>query len=116
MWCMAQLNRCDESRRSCYELQSDDISQAHVLVHQDGHAALCNFGLTGLHSLAEKEHSSDESSALHYATRAGFTETEFGGTFRYLAPEQIVDGETEGSGPSLQTDVYAFGCTCAEVR
>ena len=85
-----------------------------MLVHKDGHAALYNAGLLGLYS-TKKGHSVEESSALHYAPTTGFTGTEFGGTFRYLAREQVVESEGEVSGPSLETDVYAFACTCAEV-
>lgn len=41
----------------------------------------------------------------------GYTSSEFGGTLRYLAPELL---EKDGV-RTTATDVYALGCTCAQV-
>jgi serine/threonine protein kinase len=40
----------------------------------------------------------------------GFTSSNFGGTLRFMAPEQLSE-----EGRSTQTDVYAYACTYAEV-
>lgn len=42
----------------------------------------------------------------------GYTSSEFAGTLRYLAPELL----EEGSVRTFETDVYALGCTCMQVR
>lgn len=47
--------------------------------------------------------------APYQRSKTGFTDTEIGGTPRYMAPEQF-DGL-----PTLEADVYSFGCACAEV-
>lgn len=41
----------------------------------------------------------------------GYTSSEFAGTLRYLAPELL----EERSVRTLETDVYALGCTCMQV-
>ena len=48
-----------------------------------------------------------------FTISTGFTTTSFGGTLRYLVPEQML---SDYAGPTAQTDIYAFGYTCAEVR
>lgn len=67
-----------------------DLKAANVLVSNEIHALLCDFGLT-------KYATSSTSSALKGA-----------GSLRWQNPE-LWDGET------LQSDTYAFGMTIAEV-
>ena len=75
-----------------------DLSfQANILVGDDGHAALCDFGL----------------SMVLDGGATGFSTSNVGGTLRYLAPEQLTDDE---GGRSVQGDVYSYACTYAEVR
>lgn len=61
----------------------------------NGTACLCDFGL----------------SVIQDGTSNGFTTSEFAGSWRYLAPELLED-ETR----TFSTDIFAYGCTCVEVR
>lgn len=84
-----------------------------VVVHEDGHAALCDLGLSRLsvdmHTGVADDRSVDESQP---PPSTGLTHTVIGGTLRYLAPELL---ESPDCRPTLASDMYAFGCTCAEV-
>ena len=82
-------------------------------MHEDTRAALCDFGLSKLHAIVDHRLNPEASTRGHVLPMStGFTATSFGGTLRYLAPEQLLSDDV---GPTVQTDVYAFGCTCAEV-
>jgi len=69
--------------------------KANVLIDWKGDAALCDFGLSVM--LDERP--------------TGFTSSDFGGTLRYLAPELL-----HVTNRTTATDVYALGCTCAQVK
>jgi len=71
-----------------------DLKGANVLVGTEGHAALCDFGL---------------STVLDNGP-TGFTSSAFGGTLRFMAPEQLSE-----EGRTVQSDVYAYACTYAEI-
>lgn len=74
---------------------------------------LCDFGLSRLHAIVENDaYNSHESLTRNPWISTGFTATSFGGTLRYLAPEQML---SDCGGPTAETDTYAFACTCAEV-
>lgn len=72
------------------------LCQANILIDEKGRAALCDFGLATI--LDDQP--------------TGFTNSLVGGTDRFLAPELLNDDVCR----SLQSDVYAFGCVCAQVR
>ncbi|KAF9515230.1 hypothetical protein BS47DRAFT_1342138 [Hydnum rufescens UP504] len=62
----------------------------------DGHAALCDFGL----------------SVILDSGPTGFTSSVIGGTLRFVAPERL----TEDSGfRSLPSDVYSYATTYAQI-
>ena len=83
--------------------------KANVVVNEFGRAALCDFGLSHLSGVMQDGEIDDCLPSRPFTT--GLTSTVIGGTLRYLAPEQsITDGR-----PTTCSDVYAFGCTCAEV-
>lgn len=69
-----------------------DVKGNNVLISDDGHALLCDFGLT-------KMMPSRTSTAIKGA-----------GSLRWMAPELWEDAEK-----SFETDVYAFGMTISEV-
>lgn len=69
--------------------------QENILVDQNGRAALCDFGL----------------SIVHDGLPTGHTTSNFGGSLRYLAPELSEENSTR----TTATDIYALGCTLAEV-
>lgn len=70
-----------------------DLKATNILIHDDGYALLCDFGLT-------KYIESRTSSAMHGA-----------GTVRWQSPELWQE-----SPKTFASDVYAFGMTIAEVR
>lgn len=73
--------------------------QGNVLIDDEGHARICDFGLCSI--FLEDGHS-------------GMTTTsEHTGTERYLAPELIT---SHYSRPMAASDVYALGCIGLEVR
>lgn len=71
------------------------LVQNNILVNNDGHAVLCDFGL---------------SAALQDDSTALTTSNSGVGCPRYLAPERM-----EGK-PTLEGDIYAFGCVGLEVN
>ncbi|KAF9508174.1 hypothetical protein BS47DRAFT_1303155, partial [Hydnum rufescens UP504] len=77
-------------------IPSNPSSKANVLVGTEGHAALCDFGL----------------STVLDNSPTGFTSSAFGGTLRFMAPELLSEAEERRS---IQSDVYAYACTYAEV-
>lgn len=86
--------------------------QANVVVHADGRAAICDFGLSTLLSTPENLASdTTPSTTLRRDNLLTGLTTASGGTPRYAPPEHF---HGDGS-PTLAADVYAFGCTCAEV-
>ena len=96
-----------------HNLNAKLCTQANIVVHEDKHAALCDFGLSRLHALLDHEVLAGFSSQGPVVPQStGFTATSFGGTLRYLAPELLLLDDVR---PTLETDIYAFGCTCAEV-
>lgn len=74
--------------------------QSNILIHDDGSACLCDFGLSRV---------LEESAVTHTIT---FT-TAAAGTLRWTAPELL--GFDASTRKSVQTDVYAFGCVALEV-
>ncbi|EUC57482.1 kinase domain protein, partial [Rhizoctonia solani AG-3 Rhs1AP] len=69
-----------------------DIKSDNVIISDDGHVQLGDFGSASL---------------LEYAS-VSFTKTGFHGTLRFMAPE-ILSGEAEK--PTKESDVYALGMT-----
>lgn len=94
------------------------LSKLNVVVHANGRAALCDFGLSYINTSAERVESSKrvvkaftgitKSQTVRYTT-AGYT-----GTLRYLSPEQL-PSDLDIVKPTFAADVYAFACTLAEV-
>ena len=74
------------------EMIHGDIKAANILIADDGHAMLCDFGLM--------RHD-------HVITSTALVGS---GTLRWQAPELW-----DGAHKSFQSDVYAFGMTIAEV-
>ena len=86
-------------------------TQNNILIDDDGHAVLTDFGL---------------SKVIEELTGpTGNTTSMLGGTIRWQAPELIFDeheedeeGDSRKSGPfpSLSSDVWSFACTAYEVK
>ncbi|KAF9257558.1 kinase-like protein [Marasmius fiardii PR-910] len=70
-----------------------DIKGANILIDDEFHPRLIDFGLTIFHG---SEHHT----------------TDLGGTLRWMAPELFFGNDTRRS---FASDVYAFGCLCVEV-
>ena len=91
--------------------------KANVVVHEDGHAALCDFGLSRFQAtipeIGIKAPFPSTAVVPHITTPTGFTTMNSGGTLRFLAPEQMLSEDYPI--PTFQSDIYAFSCTCAEV-
>ncbi len=64
------------------------------MIAPDGRACLCDFGL----------------SIILDGKPTGFTSEVFAGTFPFFAPELL-----ESDRKTVETDIYALACTCAEV-
>ena len=87
-------------------------TQNNILVDDDGHAILTDFGLSKV--------------IEELAGPTGNTTSMLGGTIRWQAPELIFDKHEEdgeeghsrksGSCLSLSSDVWSFACTAYEVR
>jgi serine/threonine protein kinase len=72
----------------------DRYAQANVLIDSGGKASICDFGL----------------STIFDGRPTGFTASIVGGTLRNMAPELL-----EASQRTVETDIYAYACTCIEV-
>ncbi|KAF8316461.1 kinase-like domain-containing protein, partial [Cantharellus anzutake] len=72
-----------------------DIKGHNILITSDGHALICDFGL----------------SRILDDNPTGLTSTVVGMTLRFSAPE-LLHSERK----TVETDVYAYGCACIEVR
>lgn len=70
-------------------------TQKNVLMSDNGHALIADFGISYL--LISKNPASTRLSD---------------GSTRWMAPELLIMGCT----PTLQSDVWSFGCVCYEVR
>jgi serine/threonine protein kinase len=68
-----------------------------VLIDGEGRASICDFGL----------------SIILDGGPTGYTSSNFAGSLRFLAPELL--DENEESTKTVQTDIYAYACTCIEV-
>lgn len=78
-----------------------DIHGANILVNDDGHACLTDFGMSLI----------SEATANNYGSIHG------GGAMRWSAPE-VLDPEVFGletGRPTFDSDVFSFACTCFEV-
>ena len=89
-----------------------------MVVHEKGHAALCDFGLSRLYAIEDNDEKTPEpegqlASEPRVMVSTGLT-TAAGGTIRYSAPEQFLD-ENDVYKATLASDIYSFGCTCTEV-
>ncbi|KAF8335914.1 kinase-like domain-containing protein [Cantharellus anzutake] len=71
-----------------------DIKGQNVLITLDGHASICDFGL----------------SRIMDDNPTGFTSTVVGMSLRFSAPE-LLDGDEK----TMESDVYAYGCACIEI-
>ncbi|KAF8329584.1 kinase-like domain-containing protein [Cantharellus anzutake] len=90
----------------CYLHQNSiihgDLKPNNVLVDADGKARLCDFGLSI--ALSDKLTRPDEPSRFY--------------TPAYLAPEMLEDDNDSENGcrpPTIQSDVWSFGCTAMQV-
>ena len=84
------------------------------MVNANGHAALCDFGLSRLRLLvqdAQVPHSSVGISPMGGWASTGLTSPR-SGTTRYLAPEQFL--AEEATAATTESDGYTFACTIAE--
>ncbi|KAE9404369.1 kinase-like protein [Gymnopus androsaceus JB14] len=80
-----------------------DIRGANILVTDDLHCCLADFGLTLIIS---------DSRTLSNVTTSATTK----GTTRWMAPELIISSMSAGQAPNnTSRDVYAFGCTVLEI-
>ncbi|KAG8893610.1 hypothetical protein FRB99_001848, partial [Tulasnella sp. 403] len=73
-----------------------DIKSLNILIHGSGHAMLCDFGLA---KATDASAVSTKSSSMND-----------GGTIRYWSPELFEDD----SHPTLESDVWAWGCLLLE--
>ncbi|KAH8810393.1 kinase-like domain-containing protein, partial [Flagelloscypha sp. PMI_526] len=79
-----------------------DIKGANILVHDDGHCRLADFGIAALiHT-----HSNT------FSTTLGDGSTQMHGSARWAAPE-ILEGHSKEH--TSAQDVYAFACTITEI-
>ncbi|KDQ52433.1 hypothetical protein JAAARDRAFT_210588 [Jaapia argillacea MUCL 33604] len=80
-----------------------DLRGANILIDDDEHARLADFGLVGL---------ADTSAMTHSTKRDG--------SVRWMAPELLSPdsfcGVVEGFQRTFASDIYAFGCVCLELH
>ncbi|KAK1216068.1 hypothetical protein PQX77_021299 [Marasmius sp. AFHP31] len=74
-----------------------DLKGVNVLITPDGHACLADFGLSRI--------------ADTQALRLTSSTSRPAGTARWMSPEML----NGVSGPTKESDVYAFGCVCYEI-
>ncbi|KDQ51607.1 hypothetical protein JAAARDRAFT_41077 [Jaapia argillacea MUCL 33604] len=79
-----------------------DLCGKNILVDDDGHARLCDFGLSSLFA--------DPRSALYDSNSA-----RLGGTIRWMAPEILSPALGTGMKVTKLTDIYSFGCLGLEL-
>lgn len=94
---MGISNRSSHPALSEYCAVAEEIVQANVLVKKDGHAALCDFGLTKM--LGQGLHG--------FTTTAGFK-----GSMQWCSPE-VLNSEANMKTPS--SDMWAFALLVWEV-
>ncbi|KAF8128478.1 hypothetical protein K438DRAFT_908122 [Mycena galopus ATCC 62051] len=75
-----------------------DLRGANVLVDEDGHARLTDFGL-----------------AIFIDSETSGKSSTRGGTTRWMAPELLVPLPGQSSRTTRASDMWAFGCLCCEV-
>lgn len=79
-------------------------TQANILISDDGHALLADFGLMNV--------------ALDFEASCADTSALIGGTTRWMSPELLVPekfGSLDGK-PTKASDMYALGMVILEVR
>lgn len=88
------------------------------MVHADGRAALCDFGLSYINTSAARVETSKRvkvaASITNLQTSVRYTTAGYAGTLRYLSPEQL-SSDLDIVKPTFAADVYALACTLAEV-
>lgn len=93
-------------------------SKLNVVVHADGRAALCDFGLSYINTSAERVEPSRKikvsAGVTKSQTSVRYTTAGYAGTLRYISPEQL-SSNSDIVKPTFAADVYAFACTLAEV-
>lgn len=95
--CHGDLKPVWSNNPSCQTLANTRSSKDNLLVNNQGHILLCDFGLT----------------IVPDSDPSGLTTTKsLKGTVRYLAPELL---ETETPARTLSSDVWAWGCVVIEV-
>lgn len=80
-----------------------DVKPSNIIVGEDGHAYLTDFGLGEIKQAADQDGRSARSTTL--------LQSRMGGTIPYMAPEQI-KGDVTGSNA---TDLYSFGVVVYEM-
>ncbi len=93
MWSMATSNQYKTSSDPQLKLMVPSSTHSNILVHDDGHPLLCDFGRSKI------------------LTHRGFT-TKPAGACRYQSPECL---KGDSSDPEKAIDVYAFAPTSYEV-
>lgn len=79
-----------------------DLKPSNVLIDDDEHARICDFGLTRI-ILDTDEHSNLTTTTIHT------------GTARYLAYELAVQDDQTRIDPTKETDIWALGCLGLEL-
>lgn len=77
---------------------TQQFKQANLLIDDEGHARLCDFGLARL--------------IASFGSTGLTTTSEFSGTVRYLSYELCTSEDL----PTMASDVHALGCVGLEVR
>ncbi|TFK48873.1 kinase-like protein [Heliocybe sulcata] len=104
MFLEADIHRLlDEIAQGLFYLHSEnivhgDICGRNILIDDQGHARLADFGL----------------SVLAEATKGAYTESHSTGSERWQ-PAELLDFTRTSFRKTRETDVYAFGCVCLEL-